>query len=73
MSNFGDALQTLNKGGRVRRRGWNGKGMWLEIQRPDADSKMTLPYIFMSTVAGELVPWLASQTDMLANDWEKAV
>ena len=31
---------------------------------------MTLPYIFISTVRGELVPWLASQTDMLAEDWE---
>jgi hypothetical protein len=30
---------------------------------------MTLPYIFMKTVQGDLVPWLASQTDLLAEDW----
>jgi hypothetical protein len=30
---------------------------------------MTLPFIFISTVQGDLVPWLASQTDLLADDW----
>lgn len=66
---FGHALVAIKNGLRVARAGWNGKGMWLEIQRPDAHSKMTLPYIFMSTVSGDLVPWLASQTDVLADDW----
>lgn len=68
---FGDALAVLRAGGRVARRGWNGRGMWLALQRPDANSKMTLPYIYMSTVTGDLVPWLASQTDLLAEDWEQ--
>lgn len=67
---FGDALMALKTGHRVARAGWNGKNMWLEIQEPNPISKMTLPYIFMSTVDGNLVPWLASQTDMLAEDWE---
>lgn len=67
--NFGDALLALKGGKKVSRSGWNGKGMWLELQRPDAHSKMTLPYIFMVTVTGDRVPWLASQTDMLAEDW----
>lgn len=44
--------------------------MWLALQVPDAGSKMTLPYIYMRTVMGDLVPWLASQTDVLAEDWE---
>lgn len=30
---------------------------------------MTLPYIFITTVQGDRVPWLASQTDLLAEDW----
>jgi len=30
---------------------------------------MTLPYIYMRTVQGDFVPWLASQTDLLAEDW----
>jgi hypothetical protein len=68
---FGSALQVLKSGGKVARKGWNGKGMWLMLQVPDAHSKMTLPYIYMSTVQGDLVPWLASQTDMLAEDWEQ--
>jgi hypothetical protein len=67
---LGWALETLKDGRRVRREGWNGKGMWLELQRPDAHSKMTLPYVFMSTAQGDLVPWLCSQTDLLADDWE---
>ena len=67
---FGDALAELKDGNRVTRTGWNGKGMWLELQRPDAHSKMTLPYIYMRTVQGDLVPWLASQTDLLAMDWQ---
>lgn len=66
---FGWALTVLRLGHRVCRRGWNGKGMWLEIQHPDTSSRMTLPYVFMKTVDGNLVPWLASQTDLLAADW----
>ena len=71
MSDFGDALQEMKDGHfKVRRTGWNGKGMWIAIQKPDKDSKMTRPYIYMSTVGGDLVPWVASQTDLLAEDWE---
>lgn len=66
---FGAALQALKDGDRVTRFGWNGKDMWLKVQWPDEHSKMTLPYIYMSTAQGDLVPWLASQTDLLAEDW----
>lgn len=73
MSNdFGWALTALKDGFRVTRTGWNGKGMWLALQVPDEMSKMTLPYIYMTTVKGDRVPWLASQTDMLATDWQLA-
>ncbi len=66
---FGWAIKQLQNGSKVAREGWNGKGMHLELQVPDANSKMTLPYIYMKTVQGDLVPWLASQTDMLSIDW----
>lgn len=66
---FGEALKVLKGGGKVQRAGWNGKGMWLMLQVPDAHSKMTLPYIYMKTVDDNLVPWLASQTDVLSEDW----
>lgn len=72
---FSAALVDLKNGHKVARTGWNGKGMWLELQRPDAHSKMTLPYVFLNYPAdapntpGARVPWLASQTDMLAEDW----
>jgi hypothetical protein len=69
---IGEAVHRLNQGQKVRRAGWNGKGMWLEKQVPDSGSKMTLPYVYMSTAQGDLVPWLCSQTDLLAKDWEVA-
>jgi hypothetical protein len=67
--NFGYAIDRLKMRGKVSRAGWNGKGMWLELQVPDAHSKMSLPYIYMKTADDKLVPWLASQTDVLAEDW----
>ena len=72
---FGDAIHFLKAGKRVARHGWNGKGMWLEMQRPDEHSKMTLPYLYLSypndsvNTPGARVPWLASQTDVLSADW----
>lgn len=67
--NFGDALVALRAGYKVTRQGWNGKSMWLHLQVPDASSKMTLPYIYMKTVQDDFVPWVASQTDLLTEDW----
>jgi len=67
---FGHVLDVLRKGGKASRRGWNGKDMFIQIQTPSPTSKMTLPYIFMKTAGGDLVPWLASQTDLLSVDWE---
>lgn len=67
---IGRAIKELRNGSAVRRAGWNGKNMSLELQIPDAHSKMTLPYVFIHTAQGDLVPWLCSQTDLLATDWE---
>lgn len=69
---IGKAIEVMRAGARVARDGWNGEGQWLALQAPDAHSKMTLPYIYISTVTGDLVPWLASQTDILATDWHRA-
>lgn len=71
--NIGNAISAMRYGHAVRRAGWNGKGMWLKLQVPDMASKMTLPYVYMHTAQGDLVPWLCSQTDLLADDWEMAV
>lgn len=67
---FSWALKQLRSGLKVQRKGWNGKGMYIELQIPNKNSKMTLPYIFMKTVDNNFVPWLASQTDILADDWD---
>jgi hypothetical protein len=63
----------MQDGGRVRRRGWNGKGMWLAIEQPRGlGMGMTVPFVFMKTADEQKVPWLCSQTDLLAIDWETA-
>lgn len=82
---FGHALEALKSGHRVARSGWNGRGMWLSLVpgstitvaegRPLARvftpgvNVEYLPHIDMYTVDGKMVPWLASQTDLLAADW----
>lgn len=75
---FGSAILNLKEGHKVALKGWNGKGVFIEIQVPDQYSKMTHPYIYIDTTGlktdnpdapKDRVPWLASQTDMLAEDW----
>ena len=77
--NFGQAIEALKQGQKVCRTGWNGKGIFISLQTPDINSKMTSPYIYIDTTGLQtdndaalksLVPWLASQTDMLADDWQ---
>ena len=77
---FGWAIDRLKEGKRVRRVGWNGKGMFLMLCIPDG--RYTLqstgktynrrPYIYMKDAQDTLVPWAASQTDVLEEDWELA-
>lgn len=68
-TDFSWALYELKQGNKVCRKGWNGRNMWLCLQVPDENSKMRRPYIYMSPVDGDLVPWVASQSDLLAEDW----
>jgi hypothetical protein len=67
--NFGQAIEALKTGSKVSRSGWNGKGMWLALQVPDANSKMGHPYVYMSDVNGKLFPWNPNNLDVLAEDW----
>lgn len=77
---FGQALERLEAGKKVYRAGWNGTAIFIKLQIPDEHSKMTAPYIYIDTTGLQtnnpaapkvIVPWLASQTDMLANDWQQ--
>jgi hypothetical protein len=83
--NFGEALAALKDGERVAREGWNGKGMWLVLVPSSVGITFTEGSIYhkaglangtinahidMKTATGEMQPgWLASQADMLAEDW----
>lgn len=84
---FGEALAALRSGQKLQRSGWNGKGMFIVLQKgypdgipinkntseatgiPEGTVCKFLPYIMMKTADGSFVPWLASQTDVLASDW----
>ena len=83
--NFGKVIEALKQGKKVTRAGWNGKGMFLyyvsegkypakmEVAKEIADEDGLVSYgayIAMKTAHGNVVPWLASQTDMLSEDWE---
>lgn len=82
---FGEALKALKAGKKVQREGWNGKGMWLylvpgstfEVSEgrplaahiPVGTQVEYHAHIDMKTAQGYHVPWLASQADILADDW----
>ena len=74
---FGYAIEAMKLGKKVAREGWNGKGMWIMICVPEGDYTLEstgetygrLPYLYMKTADNNLVPWLASQMDILAEDW----
>jgi hypothetical protein len=78
------ALRLLKDGEKVARTGWNGKGMFLflvpgstfYVNRapllgiyPEGTRIEYQPHIDMRTAQGTIVPWLASQSDLLAEDW----
>lgn len=84
---FSDVVEGLKDGMRFAREGWNGKGMFLflvpgsrfEVNRapllgiyPEGTVIDYCPHIDMRTADGKIVPWLASQTDILAEDWVRA-
>lgn len=78
--NFGEVLKKLKEGKKVARRGWNGKGMYLflangeDLSRclfKDEDNIKCQDSICMYTAQGTVcVGWLASQADMLSEDWK---
>lgn len=70
--NIGEAVLAMRRGAKMTREGWNGRHMWIALQIPDPYSKMTEPYVYMRTAQGKMVPWLCSQTDLLADDWVEA-
>ena len=84
---IGWAVKQMHNGDRERRAGWNGKGMFLFLV-PGSTFKVNRPpllgiypegteikyhaHVDMKTATGEVVPWLCSQSDLLAFDWELA-
>lgn len=82
---FSDALKSLKTGGRVARHGWNGKGMFVylvpggiysaqtQVAKKEFGSKVPYgAYLALAATDGLVYPWLASQSDVLAEDWSEA-
>ena len=83
--NFSQALDEIKAGKKVSRSGWNGKNMFvflvpgshfrvgrhplLGIYYPEGTEIDYHAHVDMRTATGEIVPWLVSQTDLLADDW----
>ena len=82
---FGEALSALRGGSKVAREGWNGVGMFIYLVNgsnfavnrkpllgiyPEGTLIKYRPHIDMKTADGSCVPWVASQTDLLADDWQ---
>lgn len=73
--NFGQALTALYQGKKVAREVWKNKGLWVELQVPDANSKMTVQYTYLNYPdnhkhnPGAKVPWTANQMEQFAEDW----
>lgn len=79
---FGEAIENMKKGEKVARRGWNGKKQYIqlatgisykaaqgEIVNCEHDAIGNKAIAFVGT-SGVQMGWLASQADMLAEDWE---
>jgi hypothetical protein len=84
MMNFGEAIEAMKNGYKVARQNWNGKGMFIFLVPgstfivnrppllgiyPEGTEITYQPHIDMKTADGRIVPWLASQSDMLDTDW----
>lgn len=82
---FSWAVRGLKVGLRFARRGWNGTGMFIylvpgatfEVNREPLSSVLGhgtkveyRPHIDIKAADGTCAPWVASQADMLADDWE---
>ena len=80
--NFGEALEYLKKGNKISRKGWNGKKQYIELASNISYKNINGEVInsnhetmgnkaisFVGT-SGIQVGWLASQADMLSEDWE---
>lgn len=87
METIGWAVKQMHNGSCVRRSGWNGKEMFIflvpgstfEVNRapllgiyPAGTVLNYQPHVDMRTATGQIVPWLCSQSDLLATDWELA-
>ena len=82
-ASFSQVIDALKIGHIATREGWNGKGMFIYYVKPGAYPAVMdaikgqfadnlVPYggyIAMKTAQGNVVPWIASQTDLLSNDW----
>ena len=76
--NLGVAIELLKDGRKMAREDWQTRGLFLQLQKPDPNSLMTSAYIYLdstqtknnnSIYSKTRIPWVATQADLLAEDW----
>ena len=67
---FGEALVALKKGEKIARKGWNGKGMYVELNKGlDYSFSILNPFFIIKNVNNSHSTWVPSVNDCLAEDW----
>ena len=77
--NFEQALDSVKNGFRIKRKGWNASDQWVFLcenaqSKDEGDSFFDIdfePFLVLRNVQGNFIPWLASQSDLLADDWQE--
>jgi hypothetical protein len=64
---FGQAFEGMENGEKIALPHWSDD-VFLSIQKPDKNSKMTHPYIYVTSRFG-LVPWVATQPELFSKKW----
>ncbi len=68
MFTFGEAIEYMRTGRKVRLPGWSEE-VFISLQEPDLRSKMTAPYFYVTSRFG-LVPWIPTMIEMLSIEWQ---
>lgn len=76
--NFSEALHAVKHGAHIQRKGWNAKNMWVfyvpleaaQIPHKIGGGYPVQAFLMIKDADDKIVPWLISQTDALADDWE---
>ena len=65
---FEDAFKAIKNGAKIRLISWESD-VYISLQIPDVHSKMTAPYMYVTSRYGQ-VPWMPTQIEIMSDQWE---